>query len=848
MRRLQRGMKRRIGKLVLMATFAVTPLMAADQYSAIMSGRQAEIISKYCLDCHDSETMKGQVDLEDLSYDLGSDIQVAERWQEVLNVLNAGEMPPKKKAQLSVEEKTTLLAELSEKMVVARKIHGDSGGMITMRRLNQREYANTIESLLGVRPNVDGLPNDRAGSGFDTAGASLYFSSDQLEQYIEIAEDALRMATSIDPVVENPIIRVEAERGPFGRAAYQKRLDHYLDELSRARAYAAEPNRPPEDFGFKSMRQAKGASATATRMVPLMEAYLRRPDTRDGILVMSMTGRGMFKFRLPAITAYPQEQITLRIRAAAYPGFKERFQYIEFVAENRKAKSSRVLGWRKVRASFEDPEIIEFPVTPIAGEEIVYAIQKRSHPKGSKDDLALIRAAGKQFTPAAIWLDWVEIERSGHPVGTTPEAASIFFPQPAGWSDTHYAREVLQRFAIRAFRNAEPSTEYLEKLVGLFEANRQKGLGMREALLQPLSIVLASPSFLYMVESTGTEQLTDTELAIRLSYFLWSAPPDATLMRVAAEGRLSERSELKRQTIRLLADARADEFVKAFVHQWLGMDRLGMFTFDTLIYQEHDTAVLESSRSEIYETFRYMLDHKYPLGSLLQSDFVVVNDVMADYYGIAGCEGHEFRKVSLPAGSPRGGLLGTAAVLSMGSDGLRTSPVERGAWVLRHLLNDPPPPAPPNVPQLDRIEDIAQPARQLVRAHQEEPQCMQCHQKIDPIGFGMEHFDAAGLWRDREVIREGQKIIKDLEIDASGELANGVQFTGYFELRAAIAAQVDNFARGFTEEIIAYGLGRPFGFSDDQLAEDILASAKLSDYALDVFIHALVQSKAFQSK
>ena len=182
-----------------------------------MSDVHAKVLSKYCLDCHDSETEKGQINLEDLSFDLGSDVQVAERWQEVLNAINAGDMPPPDKSQMTAEEKTRFLADLSRKLVVARKIHADTGGDIKMRRLNQREYANTIEALLGVRPNVDGLPNDRAGSGFDTAGASLYFSSDQFEQYVEIARGALELALVNDEPTPKEVIRLEAERGGLGK-------------------------------------------------------------------------------------------------------------------------------------------------------------------------------------------------------------------------------------------------------------------------------------------------------------------------------------------------------------------------------------------------------------------------------------------------------------------------------------------------------------------------------------------------------------------------------------------------------------------------------------------------------
>ncbi len=213
--------------------------------------------------------------------------------------------------------------------------------------------------------------------------------------------------------------------------------------------------------------------------------------------------------------------------------------------------------------------------------------------------------------------------------------------------------------------------------------------------------------------------------------------------------------------------------MRGFVHQWLEMERLGMFQFNGVQFPTFDNAVRECAREEILQTVHTMLDEKLPLRTLLKADYVVVNDLLAVYYGLPDVQGHEFRKVKLPERSMRGGLLGTAAILAMGSDGLGTSPVERGAWVLRHLINDPPPPAPANVPQLSRLDGEVLSARELQRAHQEQPQCAQCHQKIDPIGFSLENFNAAGLWRDVETITIGKRKAnrtKEFSIDPSGRL------------------------------------------------------------------------------
>jgi len=363
-----------------------------------------------------------------------------------------------------------------------------------------------------------------------------------------------------------------------------------------------------------------------------------------------------------------------------------------------------------------------------------------------------------------------------------------------------------------------------------------------------MSVILASPGFLYLDEPNKEESkraLTDRELAVRLSYFLWSAPPDAELISLAKNNELSKPAILRQQADRMIADPRADEFVAGFVHQWLHMERLDFFQFDTKLHREFDESVRSSARKEVYESFALLMrdEEEGRLGKLLKSDYVMINGLLGTYYGIDGVNGDHFRKVSLPPDSPRGGLLGTAAVLAMGSDGIESSPVERGAWVLRYLLNDPPPPAPANVPQLSRLDDKSLTTRDRLRLHQEEAQCASCHRKIDPIGFGLENFTAAGKWRTQD--GHGKRAY---DIDPSGKFHNGPEFADYFELRDRIAEKENDFARGFTEALIGYGLGRPFGFTDEDLALEILATARKEQNSLSEFIHALVQSKAFATK
>lgn len=864
--------------LTLFCGLAVADTPPSD-VRAVMPEKHLPVFRKYCFDCHSSDTKEGSVDLEAISFQISRDIPTAELWAKILNAINSGEMPPKDAEPISDAEKLSLLEDLSTQMVVARRILSDNGGVITMRRLNRREYQNTIEALLGVRPNVASLPDDQASAGFDTAGASLFFSSDQLEQYLTVARNSLGLALYPEEQRKGRTERIEPE--DKYTELYSELLAELRDTKKRAEACLAQQAKPATEFGFLDEGHARKQLRGTATFMPQLVNYLERPESVHGATLISRIKTGVTKVQTRIVDGGPGRTVRLRVRAGAYEGVAPRYQYLEFSMRSWTGGYTTQLGWRKVQGTLQAPEIIEFDAVAPAGERVQFYVHQRTHQgRGDKKLWSLNRETSPIGTPPGLWIDWMEVDYPASSGKRTKAASTILFDRPDDWNDKHYAREVITRFAARAFRTEPPSAEYLDKLMARYSAKRAEGHNLQDALIDPLAIVLSSPSFLYMVESSGGEEtLTERELAVRLSYFLWSAPPDDGLLSLASHGRLSEPDVLRQQTSRLLRDPRSDRFVRGFVHQWLGLARLGMFEFEARDYPDFDNAARESAREEIYQTVHTMLDEQLPLATLLKSDFVVVNDVLADYYGLplteptapapnaaplntsgrpaAGGgssretrEGHEFRKVTLSAESPRGGLTGTAAVLAMGSDGLRTSPVERGVWVLRHLLHDPPPPAPPNVPQISRFEGKVLSSRQLQLAHQQEPQCAQCHRKIDPIGFGLENFDAAGLWRDAEIVRTGRrkKKVTKFAIEPAGQLTDGTRFTNYTALRDVIASHNDDFARGLTESLIEYGLGRPFGFTDQTLADDIVQQARKHDNELSQFIHALVQSKQFRTK
>jgi hypothetical protein len=1103
---------------------------AAAAPEAVVNEKHRAVFREYCEGCHNAEKQKGKLRLDDIAFTVDT-VQRADVWQKILNALNSGEMPPEEEKQVPANLKVEFLDDLAGTLVAARKQLGDAGGNIAMRRLNRREYKNTLRDLLGVEVDVRDLPADGGSGTFDTVGSALFMSSDQFEQYLAIGRRAVdehfARALPVPRAVKKPgdaadrpggetpaplagsfKVRKDPEQWankymPIYAEGYVKKYARFQEWCAAVDAAAQRPENAqavaelradprlktsphifyngwkkiegaptPVEYGFRDLDDAQFARSEYTRhyryyadyqQLPQREtgAYLmlyslgrstgiaagekwpagrytlrlrvaatnespverrfieigsgkgdaisfnvlsadqvtgtldrpqmleipveipaagdrefmirdKRPNSREGEAAMwqeawEKTGTGPrpciwvdyvelegphtpaeqapvavrthrvepeiirkrvesehiqyrkksenyekwkesggdparlneFGFRdkdqaefghyvwtqnnrwfqqyldwpksetglyldntvnetsehtveLPADV--PAGDYVMRVRIGRVPGMPAERAFLSFVEASPVDKDARTfLANRQITAEMENPEVVEFPFRVVSGGPRRFTVMEKR--PLAKEGISLpgrtrMITDPKQRDPA-LWIDWLEWEGPLVRRDSGAEERKILFDKNGDVSDRDYARAVLERFAGRALRGQKPGAEFLEGLMRLFDARTAAGDRFDVAIREPLSVILASPGFLYLSEP-GEEQkprkLAPLEIASRLSYFLWSAPPDGILLALADRGELLKPEVLDAQVDRMLEDVRSREFVHGFVHQWLRLDRLDFFQFSTKLYRDFDESTKTAARTEVYESFAHLIASNGSLQNLLKSDYVMVNGLLANYYGLEGVAGDEFRKVSLPADSPRGGLLGMAAILAMGSNGEHTSPVERGAWVLRKLLHDPPPPAPPNVPQISRLEGKLLTTRERLAAHREEPQCASCHRKIDPIGFGLENFNAAGKWRTKDSYEKRGVGKKEWEIDPAAAFHRGPAFSNYFELRDIVASRADAFARGLTEALIEYSLGRPFGFTDESLANAMVTRAKSRDFALREFIRALVSGEEFQRK
>jgi hypothetical protein len=793
-----------VKRSIQIASLGIVAIVGVAAFVGTRSGHDEQpwtVIEQYCFDCHNRIDFAGGRAFDGMSPDrIAAD---AETWEAAIRKLRGGLMPPPGGPHPDRQSVARLVSWLESEIDTAA---GEPlPGRVSLRRLNRREYAYAIRDLLALDVNAEALlPEDNIGGHFDNNADALQVSPAFIDQYIYAARAVALEA--VGNVAAPPVTTTYGDAAnmvislpPQGEPG-TGRQQHHLPGMpfGTRGGFIVEHNFPADG----EYELTIGDMALA-REVPRMEF--------ENTVVALLDGQEFY-----------------RTNIGGEADHKAIDQLLDPAVE---AINGRL---RKIR----------FPAT--AGQhELAVTFVHRSFAESDERTLTSALEGGQQRIQAAHALE-IRGPFTVSGLSNSPSRTKVFICQPAEAADERpCALEIVTNLAERAFRRPVDDTD-LNGLMTFYEAGfREDGFerGVRDAL----SAILASPHFLYRVETgagSGTVALNDLELASRLSFFLWSSLPDDELLKIANESRLSEPKVLTEQVSRMLADPRALSLVDDFAFQWLDIAKLDEITPDRGQFP-HASGLLDP-RAMLREELRLFIDSVFrsdaSVVDLLTADHTFLNERLAMHYGIETVKGARFRRVTLDD-TTRRGLLGKGAILMMTAYPNRTSPVLRGAWILDRLLGAPPPEPPLDVPALpDNAR--GEPARTLrarLEQHRANPTCFSCHGVMDPLGLALENFSAVGQFRahDPDTLTP---------IDSAGELPDGTAIGGPDDLRRALVAEPTQFVQTLTENLLAYALGRGLDYRDMPAVRRIVTQAKADDYRFQSIVLGIVSSDAFRKR
>jgi hypothetical protein len=509
------------------------------------------------------------------------------------------------------------------------------------------------------------------------------------------------------------------------------------------------------------------------------------------------------------------------------------------------ANFSEVISERDipVTASMDDPQFIHFDI-PL-GDITRNPFRHLATTFPRRDEYLHIRNisnASRGDDRLQVQIDSIEISAPFYEQWPPKSHTNIFFESAQRQDEQAYGREVLNRFLKRVWRRPVSPPE-VDQFMTLFDNYRPQFATFEEAMVEVLATALSSAEFLYLTqrattgESPTAGKISELELASRLAVFLWSSIPDAELVDLAEQGRLREPDVLQAQVQRLLSDPRASRFSRNFVEQWLGLERI-----NSVSHLAADDPLRGAMLEEPVAYFEEVLRQNFSVMDFLHSDYAVVNERLAAHYRIPEVYGPQFRRVAITPETNRGGLLTSAAIMTINSDGTDSHPLKRGVWMLKRILDDPPPPPPPSVPQVDLTdpEILKMTLKERIINHRNQPACYSCHSRIDPWGIAFESYDALGAYRTH---------VKDQPVDATSELFNKQTLAGIDGLkRYLLLDRQDQFARAMVHKLMAYALGRPLSFGDSAEIDKLTAQFRQRNDGLRDLIFLIITSDLFQSQ
>ena len=798
------------------------------------------LLSKSCLACHGPEKSEGRLRVDQLNPDLlnGADV---ERWREVYNVISNSVMPPEDAADyvLADVDRGNIADWLSGELNKASLVRRNSKAHSSFRRLTKYEYNYALQDLLGLPYALaNTLPPETASEdGFKNSSELLQMSAMQFETYRELGLKALKRAT-VSGERPQPVTYIISMQEEMDKATSGKE-DKTFD--TKDESYRKQRNQPH----LLNRETGTGIRFSAGKSMPVPEAVAgQTPPVSPVFLVLPRSK----ELKLDLDRFLPDEGIMrVRIRAGRSTMNTDEFASLRLIFSahtSNNANFSQIVSERDipVTESGDNPEFILFDIplsdiqrnpfrkltTTFPRRDEFLHIQNVSNAPGGEERLNVL-------------IDYIEISAPFYEQWPPKTHTDIFIASDNKGDEEIYGREVLNRFLRRVWRRPVTS-EDVDQFMALFAMYRPGFSTFEEAMLEVLATTLATPEFLYLTQRVTTEEIqssaniSELELASRLSIFLWSSIPDDELLKLAEQGKLREPEVLADQVKRMLADPRSRRFSQNFVEQWLGMDRLNSVTHVT------DSSLREAMHEEPIAFFDEVLRHNQSIMDFIHSDYAMVNERLAAHYGISKVYGPHFRKVAINPQANRGGLLTGAAIMTMNSDGKDSHPLKRGVWMLKRILDDPPPPPPPNVPEVDLTnpEILKMTLKERIADHRNKSACISCHSRIDPWGIAFENYDALGAYRTQ---------IKDKPVDATSELFNRQTLAGMDGLKTYLLTdRQDQFARAMVHKLTAYALGRPLSFGDRADIESLTAQLRQRDDGLGDLIHLIIISNLFNAK
>ena len=793
--------------IAVASSVAVHAAPAPGQEATAVKADRA-LLDRYCVTCHNDTLRTAGLTLQGL--DISAVGEEPAVWEKVLGKLRTNGMPPPGRPRPTEAEAAPLMSWLETSL--DRFAEGNPNpGRPTVHRLNRTEYGNAVRDLLDLEVDVAALlPADDSGGGFDNIADVLTISPLLLERYMLAGRKVSRLAIG-DPGVRATLYRVPRT------LVQDRRTDEILPLGTRGgvgiRHYF------PMDGEYRFKLRMKRNRIDEIR--GLLHAY------RIDVLI---DGERVGSFPVGGDVIEPVDRTGVEGLEATYFALADYLTHAddEMEVQVRVPAGSHVVGVTFPSQSTEIEGPPEKPIEPISWDYY--------HAKLGLAGIASVEIRGP-------------FDVTGP--GTTPSRDRIFTCRPLPTNpdaEGLCAQQIISTLARQAFRR--PLTDVdLQTLLEFYETGRATG-GFEAGIELALQRILVSPYFLFRVEqdpagiAPGTpHRATDLELASRLSFFLWSSIPDDQLLDLASQGQLSDPLVLDREVKRMLADPRASALVNNFAAQWLGTRNLRFAVPNEDLFPEYDDNLRQAFQRETELFVQSVLRENRSVVDLLTAEYTYVNERLARHYGIPNVRGNWFRKVTLgPDQIARAGILGHGSVLTVTSLATRTSPVNRGKWILENILGTPPPPPPPEVPALEEedTEGKALSMREAMSMHRKNPVCAACHAKMDPLGLALENFDAVGRWRTESESNE--------TIDASGALPGGGTFTGPTDFRQVLLARPEQFVETVAEKLLMYATGRGLEYYDRPAIRSIAREAAGDGYQLSSLILGVIKSTPFQMR